>query len=381
MPRKRKKHSKLPNGYGSIRYLGSRRRNPYAVHPPAHENPDNGLYIVPRALCYVDDWYVGFAVLTAYKAGTYVPGMENTLKPALEGADLDDTIKRILAGYSQGKNGQGPTFKEVYEDFFADKFYEGHHYSRSTVYASQMAFRHCKSLHDRVFSTISAKDLQDNLDACPLKHASLELILQLYHSLYHFADGRGWCEKDYSKFVSIKKEDDDEHGVPFTEGELQMLWTHNADPIVELLLIMCYSGHRISECKAAEVDLDEKCFRGGVKTKAGKSRIVPIHSAILPLVERRIARDGELLHGAISEYRKHFKKTLTRLGILGDPEHTPQDCRHTFSMLCERYKVSENDRKRMMGHSFTDVTNRVYGHRDLNDLRSEIEKIKAVTSV
>lgn len=37
----------------------------------------------------------------------------------------------------------------------------------------------------------------------------------------------------------------------------------------------------------------------------------------------------------------------------------------------------ENDRKRMLGHSFGgDVTNDVYGHRTLEDLRSEIEKIK-----
>jgi hypothetical protein len=38
--------------------------------------------------------------------------------------------------------------------------------------------------------------------------------------------------------------------------------------------------------------------------------------------------------------------------------------------------VSEADRKRMMGHSFgSDVTNGVYGHRTLEDLREELEKI------
>lgn len=68
MPRKRKKHSKLPNGYGSIRYLGSRRPEPLRRASACPRKPNNGLYIVPRALCYVDDWYVGFAVLTAYKA-------------------------------------------------------------------------------------------------------------------------------------------------------------------------------------------------------------------------------------------------------------------------------------------------------------------------
>ena len=54
------------------------------------------------------------------------------------------------------------------------------------------------------------------------------------------------------------------------------------------------------------------------------------------------------------------------LAQLGIEKHTPHDCRHTFSKLCEDSHV----------HSFsTDVTNRVYGHRDLKDLKIEIEKI------
>ena len=57
MPR-RKKHSRLPNGYGSIRYLGKNRKNPYAVHPPANIDGDR-----PAALCYVDDWMKGFIIL------------------------------------------------------------------------------------------------------------------------------------------------------------------------------------------------------------------------------------------------------------------------------------------------------------------------------
>ena len=39
---KRKKYPKLPNGYGSIKYLGSGRRNAYAVHPPTKEFELNG---------------------------------------------------------------------------------------------------------------------------------------------------------------------------------------------------------------------------------------------------------------------------------------------------------------------------------------------------
>ena len=68
-------------------------------------------------------------------------------------------------------------------------------------------------------------------------------------------------------------------------------------------------------------------------------------------------------------------KTLKALDI--DSTHTAHDCRHTFSALCERYRVNENDRKRMLGHSFgSDITNSIYGHRSVNELRKEIEKIE-----
>lgn len=66
---------RLPAGYGSIRYLGPNRRNCYAVNPPATVDV-LGRVQRPKALCYVDDWFKGFSVLTAYKAGTYKPGME-----------------------------------------------------------------------------------------------------------------------------------------------------------------------------------------------------------------------------------------------------------------------------------------------------------------
>lgn len=114
-------------------------------------------------------------------------------------------------------------------------------------------------------------------------------------------------------------------------------------------------------------------------TQAGKNRVVPIHSAILPFVEKRMKKYGCILPVSTDKYRKGFAPTLAAYGI--DQSHTPpHDCRHTFSMLCERYGVRENDRKRMIGHAFKDdVTNAVYGHRTVEDLRAEIEKIQIPT--
>ena len=183
---------------------------------------------------------------------------------------------------------------------------------------------------------------------------------------------QGIVEKgmDYSSSVKINIADDEEHGTPFSEDDLKILWKSKDNEVVEMILIMCYSGYRVSAYKNMNVDIKKKYFDGGVKNK-GVTRKVPIHSAILPLVKKRLKRDGFLLKET-NYFRLDMYGILATLGI---EKHTPHDCRHTFSALCEKYEVKENDRKRMLGHTFKDITNKVYGHRTVEELRIEIEKI------
>ena len=372
---RKKKYPKLPNGYGSIKHLSGKRRNPFAVYPPATELIAPGQYAPSKAICYVDDYMKGFAVLTAYHAGNYYPGFERTLN------NLNGTPDTLLADFTQAFRSweleeQKLTFREVFLQYYQDKFkkdYEHHEKKTSMENSMRSAYKNCSELHDQSFSELVANDLQKVLDTCPLKRSSIELIMTLFHQMYQYAIKNDICEKDYSQFISIHKDEDDEHGVPFSDRELSILWENKEDPIVEMLLIMCYSGFRISAYKDLKVNLEESYFQGGVKTAAGKDRIVPIHSGIYPLVKERIRRLGTLFNISPNIFRKSMYDVLSLLKI---DKHTPHDCRHTFSRLCEKYGVNENDRKRMLGHSFQDITNRVYGHRELKDLKSEIEKIK-----
>lgn len=379
---KRKKYPKLPNGYGSIKYLGKGRRNPYAVHPPTTEFTLDGIPKTPKALCYVDDYMKGFAVLTAYKAGTYVPGMERDLSGIDSSTgNLDSLAQSILADYGRIKHTELTeekklTFAEVYEEFYDYKYKrdKSRQYSQASRDSTRAAFKNCAAIHDKIFEDIRHKDLQVVIDNCPRKHATLELILSLFHQMYQYAIAYEIVDKDCSTALRINVPEDDEHGEPFTDADLQILWQHVDDPIVEMILIMCYSGFRISAYKTLEVNLKEKYFKGGVKTAASKNRIVPIHSGIYDLVCRRMKRDKGLLIQETGDFRRNMYTTLRKIGV---ERHTPHDCRHTFSRLCEKYKVNENDRKRMLGHSFKgDITNEVYGHRTLEELRAEIEKIK-----
>lgn len=380
---KRKKYPKLPNGYGSIKYLGSRRRNPYAVHPPATEFGLNGTPVTPKAICYTNAWIKGFTVLTAFRAGTYHPGMElelNTDDGSSE--NLESLAQKILADYNstrpfeRERKENSKTFSEVYEDFFDWKFVKNKkkEYSKNTLNAMSSAFKRCAALHDRPLCELKHDDLQQVIDDCAQSHASLEQMLNLMHQMYKYAIIKEILEKDYSQFVKINKPDDDVHGEPFSDDELKILWQNKQNPTVEFILIMCYSGYRIKAYETIEVNLEDNYFKGGIKTKASKDRIVPIHSAIAPLVKRRIEQNEKMLNYSVYKYRCEMYSVLEECGI---KRHTPHDCRHTFSMLCEKYCVNENDRKRMLGHSFgADITNSIYGHRSLDDLRTEIEKIK-----
>lgn len=373
---KRKKHPRLPNGYGSIKYLGKGRRNPYGVYPPAKEiNEETGNPITPPAICYVDDWMKGFMVLTAYKAGTYTSGYELTLN--LTGADqsnLEELSRRILADYGQAvrRTFTSKSFSEVFNEFFQDKFGGGKTLAQSTQNSYKSHYKHFKPLYDIAFTSLRGPDLQKVIDDSGLRHAGQEILITILHQMYKYAMQNEIVEKDYSQYLVINVPDDDESGIPFTDKELKILWQHKDDPTIEMVIILCYSGFRISAYRTMEINLEKKYFHGGIKTETSKDRIVPIHSAIYPLVVKRLQRDGCMVK-SVWYFRKKMDKTIAALGL---GKHTPHDCRHTFSRLCEKYKVAENDRKRMLGHKFKDITNRIYGHRTIEELREEIEKIR-----
>lgn len=56
-----------------------------------------------------------------------------------------------------------------------------------------------------------------------------------------------------------------------------------------MVLILLYTGIRAEEFLILEnknIHLDDQYFITGVKTDAGKSRIIPIHNDILPIIQK-----------------------------------------------------------------------------------------------
>lgn len=349
-PRTRKKHKKLPNGYGSIKFLGKNRSKPYAAYPPTTEYNNNGSPVTQKAIGYFETWYSAFDALRLYNENPY----------NLADANL--------------------TFSDIFVMYYKDKYENSKKkYSNQTKTSSKAAYKNCKALHNIRFKDLRKIDLQKVIDCCKLKHSSLELIVSLFHGMYKFAMANDFVDKDYSQFVTINIPDDDEQGEPFYENEISLLWENRNIPEVQGILIMIYSGFRVSAYHSLQINTEAGYFQGGVKNKYSKDRMVPIHSAIFDFVNK----SNELFKYSSNYYRLNiFTPTLKKLGILfseSGKKHTPHDCRHTFSWLCDKYKVDDVSKHLMMGHKLTgDIEKSVYSHRTLDELKSEIEKIKVI---
>lgn len=367
---KKRKYPRLKNGFGSIRKLTGNRQRPYVVLAPSTSRDENGHTLYEKPLAYCENWETAFSVLLEFHAGKFRKDEPNdNLLKDVENKELTSVVNKILSKLNMATE-DGETFTQMYKKFMAWKFSDKNRkLSNSTYRSYKAAYKNCSVLHNKVFSAIKTIELQNVIDNCPLKHSSKELIVNLFKQMYKFADIYELIDKDYATYVSVKTENDDIKGIPFTRKDIRKLWKHKDDPVCANILILIYSGLRISEYETAEINLKKGYFFGGVKTEAGKNRYVPIHSLIFPLLEKNPNRLGS----QSGSFRRRMYRTLEKLGI---ERHTPHDCRHTFAMLCDESGVKETDKKFMMGHAFQDVSNSVYGHRTLKYLKKQIELIK-----
>lgn len=343
-----------PNGTGTIVPIKGKKKNRYQVR--VNTRIDDRGYPIYDVLGNFPDQISADIALAEYNKDPYDPA--NRMK----------------------------TFKETFEDWYKWKFkkpVDAKGKKTSSQYCSVAAFKHCQDLHDRVMSKLQAAELQEILDREDLSHSTLEHIKNLFNQMYKYALQFGIVAKNLSEFVQIGKEDDTEPGVPFTEDELALLWKNKDRPFVDTILIYCYSGWRLNELARMplkDIDLVNRKFTGGLKNKYSRNRTVPIHSKIIDMVAARYdPRFKSLIyHNGIkdiseADYREQFNQALLDCGIT-EP-HTPHDCRHTCNTLLDNAEVNRVARYKIMGHAGKDINEKVYAHKDINQLRKAIEKI------
>ncbi len=341
-----RKHMKLPNGFGQITKLKKPLRNPYramiTVGTNANGRPVCKL-LQPQA--YFKTYNDAYAALLDYHRNPY---------------DLKTATM---------------TMSELY-----DKWFERHSQTIGlrTGQNINSAWVHCKGLYKQNIRDMKPGQIKLFIETCDVSDHLKNKIKNIISMMYDYAIEYDLVDRNPAKQFKLSlKDTEHKHHISFTEDEMSLLWSKIDVPGVDLMLIQCYMGWRPQELVNINIeDIDGDFIKGGLKTRAGRNRVVPIHPCIKELIEARIGsrREGSLFQMAsYSTYHDVFAANIKRLGMSA---HSPHDCRKTFVTLCKKYKVDEYAIKRMVGHAIKDLTEETYTDRSREWLMAEVKKIQ-----
>lgn len=358
------KPTKLPNGYGTIYKMSGRRSKPY------------------RAM-KTDKWIID-----------PVTGKSKQIRSTIGYYQSREDAMIALANYNENPydiKADSITFSEVYEKWSENYFPTLT--NPSSVRTVTAAYAYCNDLYDMRMKDIKVSHLEGTILNAQVGDSTKNRIKSLFNMMYKYAVAHDIVEKDYASVMFANgnpiKRSRAKEVIPFSQEEIFLLWD-NLDNIAfaDMILIGIYSGWRPQELailKVADIDLEAGTMLGGLKTDAGKNRIVPIHPLIRPLIENRIqeatAMQSEFLFNdangqqgtymTYDKYRKRFEKVMKYLKLT----HRPHETRHTFITKAKACDVDEYILKLIVGHAIDNITEKVYTHRTIDQLRAEMEKI------
>lgn len=358
------KPTKLPNGYGTIYKMSGKRSKPF------------------RAM-KTDKWIID-----------PVTGKSKQIRFTIGYFASREEAMIALAEYNQNPYDvevDSITFSEVYEKWSASYFPTLS--NPSSIRTITAAYAYCNDLYDMRMKDIRVSHLEGAILNANVGDSTKARMKSLFNMLYKYALAHDVAEKNYASVMFANgnpiKRDRIKEVVPFSQEEISLLWDnlHNI-AFADMILVGIYSGWRPQELailKLADIDLENGTMKGGLKTDAGKNRIVPIHPLIKPLIENRIQESSNLqseylfndpngqqgTYMTYDKYRKRFEKVMKTLKM----KHRPHETRHTFITKAKACNMDEYVLKLIVGHAIEDITEKVYTHRTIKQLKTEMEKI------
>lgn len=345
---------KQANGTGSIYKLSGNRRKPYAVSITVKTiyDEEKDKYILKRKI-------LGYFA-SQQEARKYL-ALYNDAPCNPEYVDI--------------------TFAEIWETI-KPKLFEGLSKNRCDCYSSAYKYITCA---DKRIKDIKTIDLQRCIDNCEYKSSTKQNIKTVMARVYEYAMQNDFVSKDYSSYVSFEKDAPTIERVLFTQEDVATLWKHQGEWLVDLFLVLLYSGMRVNEflaSKSADIDLDDKIIilpRNIVKNDSS-ARIVPIHERIIPVLERFKSRGCEYIavkpNGTRINYKNFMSRDIKKIEELLGTRHTPHDARHTFITRARECGCNNLVIQRIVGHTPETITENIYTHLTQEELLEQINLIE-----
>lgn len=235
-------------------------------------------------------------------------------------------------------------------------------------------------LRDMAYCAIKTQQMQYVIDNAQCSNNMRVLIKRMFAKLDAYAMELEIITRCHSaQLDTIEAQIGVRRAIP--DDEVDKLWEHQDEPFVDVALILIYSGWRANELLALtrdNIDLDNHTMLGGIKTRAGKGRIVPIHHRIYPLVVARLEKSvsGYLieLNGRRMSYdamRRHWGNMMANMGM----DYLAHECRHTLRTRLDRTSANRVCIDRIMGHQSSNTGEQTYTHKTIDELVATIELV------
>ena len=265
-------------------------------------------------------------------------------------------------------------FKDLYK-----KWLDGHteKVTQSTINCYKSAYKYFSSLYYVEIAKIRTEHMQKCIDECPHGTRTKENMKALGTSLWRYAMQLDIVDRNYAEYLYIKKEEQAEK-IAFSKEHLDTMWA-NVDrvPNIKYVLLLCYTGMRLSEMLGAMTENyypEDGYFITGIKTDAGKKRVITISPKIRPFFDD--FGKGKHLFTELSAKKFRgdlYYPALQELGLdpldeEGDHIYTPHCCRHTFATLMKDVPAPPTDKQKLIGHAKFEMTAH-YTHTDLESLK------------
>lgn len=258
--------------------------------------------------------------------------------------------------------------------------------SDSALASYANSFKHLSCLQYEPFQNLKYIDYQRVLDGMRksgLSYSSLKKVRSLVSLLEKYANKIELTNKSYAPLLSIGKNKAIRPHKPFSRQKINRLWQHVGEPGVDTVLILLYTGMRVGEMlhlQKSDVNLRQGYIRITKSKTVSGIRNIPIHHRISPLIAIRIKSAGVYLiadaGGKPYDYSRYCLLWRAVMHSINADGHTTHDCRHTVATLLDNAGANETAKRRILGHAGGDVTERVYTHKGLRQLRKCIELLK-----
>ena len=278
------------------------------------------------------------------------------------------------------------TFKEVYDDYISFMSARRNPPPQSTLISWKTGFNGWEDLHGLRFRTITTQMLQVCIsDKADMSQSTVGRMMTILRHMYKYAAANDICKEDRSKYIFIEYSSDRKiiH-TPFTDAEIHALWGDISQEGAKTALVLCYTGMRGTEfltIKKDDVYMDKGYMIGGIKTEAGKGRVIPIHDDLKPIIQEFMERtDSKYLYPTQEGYEYKLDYFCTKVW---DPymeksglNHYTHDGRHTLATKMEAAGIDKLHRQLILGHALSDVTDKVYTHVEPEALVRDINRVK-----